>query len=93
MFYPGRMVSLGLWEGRPFVGFTLASRSLPFRKLQIREQEGRIYVMPRKGHLRDNVEYPEVDNYGCVVSLEDKTHGNVLVACNGHMTKRIVDDR
>lgn len=53
----------------PFVGFVLASNSLPYRKMECRESENkkRIYVLPREGYESDNIKFPEVDNYAGII--------------------------
>ena len=74
MVYTARLVVIGKTGKNPFVGFVLASGSRPYRRMESRikekELEKRVYVMPREGHESDNIKYPDVDNYACIIGKE-----------------------
>ncbi len=118
--YTSRIVGVGDFKGNPLVSFTLASRSIPYRKLVSNAGKRKINVFPRdekKDHSTN--QDPEVDNYACImgrhmqlidsVPLEiQDANGSIaqeyfsmivpflkyhfLVASNGHMCKRCMDN-
>jgi len=91
MVYTARTVVVGKTGNDPFVGFILASKSLRNRRLEIRrcENSEKIYVFPARGFELDNINYPEVDNYACVISEQvPNPQSRLLVGFNGHMAKR-----
>lgn len=62
------MVVIGKTGKDPFVGFVLASGSLPYRKMEkSKDGKAKVYVLPREGHESDNVTHPDVDNYACII--------------------------
>jgi len=100
MVYTARTLVIGMNEQHPFMGFILASKSLGNRRLEVRDfaDSKRIYVFPAKGHELDNIRYPEVDNYACIIlqktiPKEKLTKvSRFLVGFNGHMAKRCTEN-
>ncbi len=62
------MVIVGKTGEYPFVGFILSSKTHPDRRMEARAygDKTKVYVLPQIGHEKDNVDYPEVDNYACI---------------------------
>jgi IMP cyclohydrolase len=98
MVYTGRLVVVGKSNGSPFVGFLLASRSLPYRKMELIDNnlQKKVVVFPQEGHEEDNLLYPEVDNYSCLIASEipvikkPPIYKKTIVGFNGNMCKRCV---
>ena len=91
MAYMGRVVVAGNYSGMPFVGFVLASRSEPDRKLVPDEERKRVWVAPgedvtaklKKGDLT------AVDNlYACLIGCYDASGRAAAVSFNGRMSNR-----
>ncbi len=87
--YTSRVVGVGNYEGCPLVGFTLASRSIPFREFRIDEKKGKINVFPRRGYEgHETNQDPEVDNYSLIRTRRLDDGRRFMVVFNGHMCKR-----
>lgn len=87
--YTSRIVGAGKFKGDPLVFFVLSSKSIPFRELRINTDKKRIYVHPKKGfESHPTNQDPEVDNYSCITTGENKLKDKWAVAFNGHMSKR-----
>jgi len=93
MVYTARLVVIGKTGTDPFVGFVLASGSLPYRRMEIKEcLDKKIYVLPREGYERYNIDYPEVDNYACIIGSKTSLERPFISGFNGHMCKRCADN-
>jgi IMP cyclohydrolase len=91
--YTSRIVGLGLHSDLPFVFFTLASRSIPFRKLDITEEKKgavkvNVFAIPGYEQSEGN-ENVEVDNYACLKGGTISDNKMAAVSFNGHMCKRV----
>ncbi|MDP2750313.1 MAG: IMP cyclohydrolase [Nanoarchaeota archaeon] len=92
MAYKGRVGILGNYEGNPFVGFILASKSDADRYLLVDEEKNTVWTAPGKKLKQEINErpYEAVDNlYACLVGFHDKNDNPVAVSFNGRMSKRV----
>ena len=89
--YTSRLIGVGRFQGNPIASFTLASRSIPYRRLGIDPKGTKINVFPLEGYGdAGGNENPEVDNYACLKTGHVKDiDADYIVAFNGHMTKRV----
>ena len=93
MVYTGRLVVIGKTGSAPFAGFVLASTTLPYRRMELRNgnpDEKKIHTFPLEGHEADNIKFPDVDNYSCVIAkkIPLPRDSYAIVSFNGHMCKR-----
>jgi len=67
--YTSRIVGTGEHKGRPIVSFTLASKSIPFRRLTINPEQTKVNVFPLSSFAAHPTnQNPEVDKYACLVT-------------------------
>jgi len=88
MAYQGRVGVAGNYDGKPFVGFVLASRSEPDRKLAVDKEKNRVWVAPGKDVTAklEEGDFTAVDNlYACLIGFYDKGNKPTAVSFNGRM--------
>lgn len=91
MAYQGRVGVAGNYDGKPFVGFVLASRSEPDRKLVVDEKRKRVWVAPGEDvttKLKEG-DFTAIDNlYACLIGFYDHLGKAAAVSFNGRMSNR-----
>lgn len=91
MAYIGRAAVAGRYDSRAFVGFVLASKSEPDRKLVIDKERNRVWVAPGEdvtAKLKAG-DFTAVDNlYACLIGFYDSEKRPAAVAFNGRMSNR-----
>lgn len=90
MVYKGRVSIVGMYEGKPFAGFILSSRSEPDRSLRI--EENKVWVVPGVSLKEKIAERPfeAVDDlYACLIGFYDVKGNPAAVSFNGRMSNRV----
>jgi hypothetical protein len=91
MAYMGRAAVAGRYDSRAFVGFVLASKSEPDRKLDIDKERNRVWVAPG-GDVTAKLKarnFTAIDNlYACLIGFYDSKKRPAAVAFNGRMSNR-----
>jgi len=95
MVYTARLVVIGKTGKDPFVGFVLASGSLPYRKMEARDSkkgDKKVYILPRAGHEGDNILYPDVDNYAGIIAKKIPLIGELPEEIGGSVLRAVLVD-